>query len=103
MAQLTALSKQVAAIQQQQTSGNLARSGVSDISVGIRKPHTPAEKGAASDKSVEEFLTKYGGCTFSESWAVVQVEHSSAVLECLRLRSCPEALCYRRYRDSTSR
>jgi hypothetical protein len=101
MAQLTALSKQVAAIQQQQTSGNLARSGVSDISVGIRKPHTPAEKGAASDKSVEEFLTKYGGCTFSESWAVAQVEHSSAVLECLR--SCLEALCYRRYRDSTSR
>ena len=65
------------------------------------RTHLQRQKGAASDKSVEEFLTKYGGCTFSESWAVVQVEHSSAVLECLR--SCLEASCYRRYRDSTSR
>ena len=70
MAQLTALSKQMEAIQQQQTemkailqqqtSGNLARSGVSNISVGICKPHTPAEKGAASDKALSmEYLAKY--------------------------------------------
>jgi hypothetical protein len=91
MAQLTALSKQMEAIQQQQTkmeaiqqqqtkmeaiqqeqtSDNLARSGVS----GIYKPHTPAEKGAASDKalSVEEFLTKYGVRRFSESSLACEV------------------------------
>ena len=52
MAHLTALSKQMGAIQQaiqqqQQASGYLARPGASNISVGIRKPHTPADSQAA--------------------------------------------------------
>ena len=105
MAQLTALSKQMEAIQQQQTemkailqqqtSGNLARSGVSNISVGICKPHTPAEKGAASDKalSIEEYLAKYGVRRFSESSLACEVCRTHGAPRAQQVNAKSDASC----------